>query len=62
MAPSMNYRRGLFRFWVLASILWVAGVAFVTGSETYRALFPETSRALARQGGPVPGTLMLPVK
>jgi hypothetical protein len=32
----MNYRRGLFRLWVILTVLWIGGVAFVTGPDVYR--------------------------
>ena len=31
----MNFRRGLFRLWVILSVLWVAGVALVSGPDVY---------------------------
>jgi hypothetical protein len=32
----LNYRHGLFRLWVILTVLWVAGVAFVSGPDVYR--------------------------
>jgi hypothetical protein len=31
----LNYRRGLFRLWVILSVLWIAGVAWVSGPDVY---------------------------
>ena len=31
----MNYRRGFFRAWVLLTVLWVVGVAYVSGPDLY---------------------------
>lgn len=31
----MNYRRGLFRLWVILTVLWIAGVAFVSGPAVH---------------------------
>src|SRR5215208_5046631 len=39
----MNYRRGFFRAWVMLSVLWVGGVAFVSGPDVYREFALEAS-------------------
>jgi len=31
----MNYRRGLFRLWVILAVLWIGGVALVSGPDVY---------------------------
>ena len=35
-ATRVNYRRGLFRLWVILAALWIGGVALVSGPGVYR--------------------------
>src|SRR5438105_14785969 len=35
-SSDMNWRRGLFRLWILLSVLWVAGVVSLAWSDPWR--------------------------
>jgi hypothetical protein len=48
----MNYRRGVFRLWVILAVLWIGGVAWMSGPNVYQGFVPASW----------PGTPMLPVK
>jgi hypothetical protein len=59
---AMNYRRGFFRAWVLLTVLWIGGVAFMSGPDVYRefrevaaidAAMARVSEAEARRGEPL---------
>jgi hypothetical protein len=41
----MNFRRGLFRLWVILTVLWVAGITFLSGP----GVFGEFRQAAAEQ-------------
>lgn len=48
----MNYRRGFFRAWVLLTVLWIAGVAYVSGPDIYSA-FDQAALKTAVEKDPI---------
>lgn len=41
----MNYRRGLIRLWVVLTVLWIVGVAFVSAPDVYSAFHQAAFKA-----------------
>lgn len=53
----MNFRRGFFRLWILASVLFVIAVAFVV----YEPIITSFKRAAESKSWPEVGLILLPV-
>ncbi len=51
----MNWRRGLFRVWLAASVLFAAAVFIVTGNEIYSEFRVTPSE-------PLPAVPLLPIR
>ena len=56
----MNYRRGFFRAWMMLSVLWIAGVAFVSGPDVYQAFDQAALKAKVEKDPIVPAEQLKP--
>jgi hypothetical protein len=60
----LNYRRGLFRLWVILSVLWIAGVGLVSGSDVYlefrKVAALDAARSRLREAEARPGEPLKP--